>query len=137
MDDTGAPCRNRLKTRVSGHFGNGIGVGQGLQRRPDGPNLKVVQRDDPVCVAEPPALLRALQQLHRLPALSDAFERLPGQRTVLRQETIRLALCRRISASVGFGDGPLSILSRTLTIGQEAVGPTEQEVVVTGQGGIL
>src|SRR5262249_43972481 len=86
---------------------------------------------------EPPALLRALEELHGLAPMGNSLEGLPRKRPVLAEEAERLALRGGITAPVCLSDGLLRTLGRALVIGKEAVGSTKQEMIVAGEGGVL
>src|SRR5262249_60458097 len=85
---------------------------------------------------EPPALLRALEELHGLASMGNPLEGLSRKRSVLAEEAERLALRGGITAPVCLSDGLLRTLGRALVIGQEAVGATKQEMIVGGGGGV-
>src|SRR5262249_60185084 len=86
---------------------------------------------------EPPALLRALEELHGLASMGNPLEGLPRKRPVLAEEAECLALRGGITAPVCLADRLLRTLGRALVIGQEAVGATKQEMIVAGEGGVL
>src|SRR5262245_55120252 len=91
IDATCAMCTEALEARIAQSLGEGTDLLEGGQGRGELASVKEVPRQPSMRHRQPPALARALEQDHGLPAMRDALERTAEDVALAREHHAGLA----------------------------------------------